>query len=747
MTRQGPADNSATRFTKAAAEQERAAAERVQKRARERQEMIKHLNKPGGIAKAVSPERVARRLDRLTRYFAGENLPETQVELPEAPPADVVAAALDRTTQPDVVVKTPPAAAEAAAEATEKDDTSPTTAGVILEKIIGTSDFLDIRYLDGGTAASRPVCRIVIRNDAGRVIGYGSGSLVSPRLLLTNHHVLESAAVARRSSAEFNYQDGLDGKPLPVLSYGLDPDALYLTDTRTDFALVAVQGSAEELAQFGYNRLIEAEGKAVVGEFVTIIQHPGGEKKQIALRENQIVDIEGAFVHYEADTQPGSSGSPVFNDQWEVVGLHHASVETPPRQKELGAYINEGIRASRLLAAIQGQRLSGAQQELVGQLTGPERLAPIAAPARARMAGSVADGGRPVTTLQSAAVGEGDVARVTIPLEISVRIGQVTTPAPPSQPKPSMDPTFVVEKPMGPLGDEAIVIDPDYGDRRGYDPNFLGRGSKRVPLPALSPKLAGRAATNTKPKQGRPKYEFPYHHFSVVLNRERGLAFFTAVNIDGSLSYSGSRMPREDDKWFFDPRVPEDEQTGEGVYEKNDLDRGHLVRRLDPAWGRSKAEAKSANDDSFHFTNCTPQHKEFNERKTRWAGLEDYILGNADKENFKATVFTGPVLADDDDEYKGVKLPRQFWKVAVMLKDGLLSATAYLLSQENLIRGLELIPEAFSYGAYKTFQVPVKRIEQLTDVSFGDLVDRDPMSEREAAEPWREITSPDDLIL
>jgi hypothetical protein len=60
---------------------------------------------------------------------------------------------------------------------------------------------------------------------------------------------------------------------------------------------------------------------------------------------------------------------------------------------------------------------------------------------------------------------------------------------------------------------------------------------------------------------------------------------------------------------------------------------------------------------------------------------------------------------------------------------------------------LELIPEAFSYGACKTFQVRSKRIEQLTDVFFGDLVDRFPMSEREATEPWHEITSPDDLTL
>jgi endonuclease G len=215
-----------------------------------------------------------------------------------------------------------------------------------------------------------------------------------------------------------------------------------------------------------------------------------------------------------------------------------------------------------------------------------------------------------------------------------------------------------------------------------------------------------------------------------VLNKARRLAFFTAVNIDGTTS---ARLKRERDRWFADPRVPVDEQTDDRVYKNNPLDRGHLVRRLDPAWGSSREEAKLCNDDTFHFTNCSPQHEDFNQNQTTWAGLEDYILENADNRDFKVTVFTGPVLADDDDQFAGVQLPRQFWKVAVMVKDsGALSATAYLLSQEELIAGLEVELEEFSYGAYKTFQVPVRRIEELTRLSFGALVDADPLEGLEA---------------
>jgi endonuclease G len=275
---------------------------------------------------------------------------------------------------------------------------------------------------------------------------------------------------------------------------------------------------------------------------------------------------------------------------------------------------------------------------------------------------------------------------------------------------------------------EKITPDRDYSTRQGYDPDFLGTGDLQVPLPALPDDLLALASVNQAAADG-PEHVLPYHHFSVVVNGARRVAFFTAVNVDGTTSM---RLKRERDHWFVDPRIPAAEQTDESVYKNNPLDRGHLVRRLDPAWGASRAVAKAANDDTFHFTNCSPQHEDFNQNKTTWAGLEDYLLENADNLDLRVSVFTGPVLADDDDPYRGVQLPRQFWKVAAMVRaDGVLSATAYLLSQADLIAGLELVPAAFSYGAYRTYQVPVTRVEALTRLSFGDLRDADPLARLE----------------
>ncbi|REE73077.1 endonuclease G [Rhodococcus wratislaviensis] len=616
-----------------------AAERRARERAPQRGEHVDALNGPGGVAAADTPERIAKRVDRLGRYY-GNGGWESDA-LPEQ----------------------------------------------VLEKIINTADFVGVRYLDAGAAAARSIGRVNIRDARGTLQGYGTGFLVSPTLLLTNHHVLPNADTARSSVIEFDYQDGIDGKPRPVQMFPLDPGRFYLADRERDFALVAVGAEPGTLAQFGFNPLIQAEGKAVIGEFVTIVQHPRGEKKQIALRENRIVDIPERFLHYSADTEPGSSGSPVFNDQWEVVALHHASVRAP-QHTEFGGVLNEGVRISRILEYVRAQNLTPQSRDLVDDIVHAERTAPTVSPAVERE--------REVT--------------VRVPLEITVRLGSVDSPA-------------ATRRPAEP---EAISIDPDYSTRGGYDANFL-----RTPLPLPRPATPSVASPELK-----------YHHFSVVMHRERALALFTAVNIDGTQSQS----PRRDsDRWILDPRLPADQQTGEDVYRDNPLDRGHLVRRLDPAWG---PRAKAANDDTFHFTNCTPQHHSFNAGQTLWLGLEDYVLKNADNADLAVSVVTGPVLAPDDPEYRGVALPRQFWKTVAMVKqDGGLSVTGYLLSQAALLDEFAEGEEAFSYGAYRTFQVPVRRIAQLTGLVLDPHIAADPLERIEASALPRELIRPQDLIL
>jgi endonuclease G len=199
---------------------------------------------------------------------------------------------------------------------------------------------------------------------------------------------------------------------------------------------------------------------------------------------------------------------------------------------------------------------------------------------------------------------------------------------------------------------------------------------------------------------------------------------------------------RKGDVWYLDPRVNKKYQCGPDLYTNNELDRGHLVRRLDPMWGDIW---KEAGEDTFHFTNAAPQHKNLNQKT--WQNLEDYILKNAGKLDLKVIVFTGPIFRADDLRYRGqYRIPAEFWKVVVVVKeDGNLSATAYLQTQKNLIADLE-----FAYGAYKTYQVPVTLIEELSGLNFGALRQFDPLAvtgEEEAAVAGLVIENPEDIRL
>ncbi len=105
------------------------------------------------------------------------------------------------------------------------------------------------------------------------------------------------------------------------------------------------------------------------------------------------------------------------------------------------------------------------------------------------------------------------------------------------------------------------------------------------------------------------------------------------------------------------------------------FDRGHLVRRLDPCWG-DDGEVTNANEDTFHFTNCSPQHKDLNQKT--WLELENYVLNRATDNNFLVTVFTGPVLSPVDGYYDGVQIPSEFWKVVVTLHNNKLFVSTIL---------------------------------------------------------------------
>jgi endonuclease G len=284
--------------------------------------------------------------------------------------------------------------------------------------------------------------------------------------------------------------------------------------------------------------------------------------------------------------------------------------------------------------------------------------------------------------------------------------------------------------------------------REGYAPGFLGE-RLLAPWPGLP---AAVEADLARPTDAEPERlsELRYTHFGVRFSTSRRQPLMTAVNIDGRHSV---RIKRGNDRWFADARIPLETQLSRADYDDPEIDRGHMVRREDPNWdpagapGADSALADQADQDTFHYTNAAPQHATMNQGKQLWQGLENYILASARTRGFKACVFTGPVVREDDPEIKpGVQAPMEFWKLVAMIdadRDAL-HATAYLLSQGDLIRDLlekrertEAV-EGFVLGAYRTFQIAVRDLADATGYDFSAYLAADPLGR---TEPGREAAA------
>ncbi|SOD79958.1 S8 family serine peptidase [Spirosoma fluviale] len=261
-----------------------------------------------------------------------------------------------------------------------------------LERINGIPDFQDMAILRKIVRASTSVCRIILQGPSG-ITGYGTGCLIAPNVLITNNHVFPNAGTASRAIAQFNYELGDNGQVLTPVSFRLRPDLFFLTSPYTeqadvpfsgrDFTLVAVEPTSTDggsLSQFGFIRLDASLGKIIEGENCVVIQHPKGDYKKVVLKDIRLITFTDNFLIYEADTQPGSSGSLVLGlGTADAVALHHSAV---PRKDANGNWLrkdgrprqpgdtddaidwigNEGVRVSCIVEAFNKLAIPEAMQ-------------------------------------------------------------------------------------------------------------------------------------------------------------------------------------------------------------------------------------------------------------------------------------------------------------------------------------------------------------------------------------------------
>ncbi|MBC8045250.1 MAG: DNA/RNA non-specific endonuclease, partial [Fimbriimonadaceae bacterium] len=272
----------------------------------------------------------------------------------------------------------------------------------------------------------------------------------------------------------------------------------------------------------------------------------------------------------------------------------------------------------------------------------------------------------------------------------------------------------------GEIFTEVMVVDPDYTIRTGYDKYFISIGKRKLnlSLPKLSVSLAKKVAPLISNVN---ESELKYFHYSVVMHKERRMAIYTAVNLDGKEYVEIKRKDQGGKgKWFIDPRMDALYQLNDDLYEKNKLDRGHLVTRTNPNWG-TKSLAGKSNNDTFHHTNACPQHMELNQKE--WEMLEEYMRRYAVDNKTRISIFTGPIFSKNDPPYRdGVNLPLEFWKIVTFIKNGKLNSAGYIKSQVEWIDDLEDERLKIDPDAIKTWQLPIKEIQKLTHLTFDSQI-------------------------
>jgi endonuclease G, mitochondrial len=273
----------------------------------------------------------------------------------------------------------------------------------------------------------------------------------------------------------------------------------------------------------------------------------------------------------------------------------------------------------------------------------------------------------------------------------------------------------------------------------GYDRIFL----KGKPL--YAPAVNGRNLLIEDTKR------LLYTNFEILYCPARKAPVYTAVNIDGK---GFVKIVRETDKWKYEARVSDSLQIGKDFYELTGaaFHRGHIVRRIDPCWGKNAAAAM---EDTFHYTNACPQHKKFN--PAIWLELERNILEKGAVEwDARLTVFAGPVISDMDKPYikqvngDWIFIPSQFWKVVYWNKaDGRRAVVAFMQSQQSLIgeylnhgydmekvsRDIDRHLEHLKFKDDAVYQVDLTIIEDVTGLRF----DRDDVFLPQVPEKMREL--------
>ncbi|HEY3993861.1 MAG TPA: serine protease [Ktedonobacteraceae bacterium] len=219
---------------------------------------------------------------------------------------------------------------------------------------------------------------------------FGTGWLIAPDLLITNYHVVEARAqheepatytdICAQVHAILVWFDFWKEQSPPSKEY--QGAELVAQSQELDYALLRLK-DGQQLVNRKPLAIIATKPTLQQGDHLNIVQYPRGGPLRYAIRNNYYVkndQVKDHLLHYLTDTEPGSSGSPVLNDAWHVLALHHAARPTSPRKynmemqglgkRKIVNHYNEGIALYKIVEDLPTPITQEIQQ---GQLIYPSR--------------------------------------------------------------------------------------------------------------------------------------------------------------------------------------------------------------------------------------------------------------------------------------------------------------------------------------------------------------------------------------
>lgn len=204
------------------------------------------------------------------------------------------------------------------------------------EKIIESkSRFQSVSFLEKGLEIKEHICMIKAFHGENRVCA--TGFLLKKNYIITNRHVFPNKEVINKAEAVFGYDDCKDSV---IRTIAFDDNKIYISQ-HYDLAIAKLKCDEENIA--GTTIVHVGDPQKCLNDLVPIIQHPNGMPKQICIGHNSLKYVDDKRIQYLTDTLPGSSGSPVFNSNWELIGLHSKGGLLCEPRTGRAFFRNEGI--------------------------------------------------------------------------------------------------------------------------------------------------------------------------------------------------------------------------------------------------------------------------------------------------------------------------------------------------------------------------------------------------------------------